>query len=53
MTPAGRPVVGTPINIRLGDALLEAVDDYAKCEGISRAEAIRALVRYGLTQARK
>lgn len=52
MTPAGRPVVGTPINIRLGDELLTRVDQYAADENISRAEAIRQLVQRGLRKGR-
>ena len=47
--PAGRPEVGRPINIRLGDELLAAVDTYAKTQGITRAEAIRHLVQRSLT----
>lgn len=45
MTPAGRPHVGTPINIRLGDELLREVDAYAKRFDISRAEVIRRAVK--------
>lgn len=48
MSPVGRPEVGTPINVRLGDELLTEVDAYAQVEGISRAEAIRQLVQRGL-----
>ena len=48
MSPGGRPQVGTPINVRLGDELLAQVDDYAEVEGIKRAEAIRRLVQRGL-----
>lgn len=44
----GRPAVGTPVNIRLGDGLLALVDDYAKVQDISRAEAIRRLVQTGI-----
>lgn len=50
MTPAGRPEIGQPINVRLGDKLLARADDYAAREKISRAEAIRALVRAALTE---
>lgn len=45
MTPAGRPQVGTPINVRLGDDLLAEVDAYAKRFDISRAEVIRRAVQ--------
>lgn len=45
---AGRPEIGRPINIRLGDDLLAEVDAYAEAEGIKRAEAIRQLVQRGL-----
>lgn len=44
----GRPEVGRPINIRLGDELLARVDLYARHEGISRAEAIRQLIADGM-----
>lgn len=53
MTPMGRPVVGAPVNVRLGDDLLTKVDNYAAAEGISRAEAIRQLVRRGLRRKGK
>lgn len=53
MSPAGRPEVGTPINIRLGDALLALVDDYAKTQGVSRAEALRRLVQAGIAATPK
>jgi metal-responsive CopG/Arc/MetJ family transcriptional regulator len=53
VTPAGRPEVGTPINVRLGDELLERVDDYAIRENISRAEAIRQLVQRGLRKGKR
>jgi metal-responsive CopG/Arc/MetJ family transcriptional regulator len=53
MTPAGRPTVGAPINIRLGDELLTQVDQFAITEGISRAEAIRQLVQRGLKRKGK
>lgn len=52
MTPAGRPHVGTPINVRLGDELLAQVDAYAKAEGIKRAEAVRQLIRRALRSRR-
>ncbi|MUL61064.1 hypothetical protein B5P44_00500 [Mycobacterium sp. CBMA 213] len=39
----GRPEVGKPINVRLGD-LLADVDDYAADNDLSRAEAIRSLI---------
>ena len=48
MTPAGRPEIGQPINIRLGDDLLAEVDEYAAELGVSRAEAIRQLVRVAM-----
>lgn len=53
MTPMGRPAVGTPVNIRLGDELLAQVDQFAATEGISRAEAIRQLVQRGLRRRGK
>lgn len=45
MSPAGRPEIGQPVNIRLGDELLAKVDAYAAKKGTSRAEAIRQMVR--------
>lgn len=48
MTPVGRPEIGTPINVRLGDDLLAEVDEYAAELGVSRAEAIRQLVRVAM-----
>lgn len=49
MSPAGRPEIGAPINIRLGDELLAAVDEYADESAIARAEAVRLLVQSGLS----
>jgi hypothetical protein len=49
---AGRPEIGPPINVRLGDNLLQEVSAYAEAEGISRAEAIRQLVQNGLRRER-
>ena len=49
MSPAGRPGIGPPINIRLGGELLSAVDDYAETEGVTRAGALRTLVQGGLS----
>jgi hypothetical protein len=46
--PQHRPVIGEPVNIRLGADLLPRVDRYAAEAGISRAEAIRVLVMQGL-----
>lgn len=53
MTPAGRPEVGKPINVRLGDDLLARVDAYAAAEGIKRAEAVRRLVQRGLGKRKR
>lgn len=50
---AGRPEVGRPVNIRLGDDLLAEVDAYANAEGIKRAEALRQLVRRGLHRTKR
>jgi len=44
MSPAGRPEIGQPINIRLGDDLLAAVDAKAGRLGVSRAELIRMIL---------
>lgn len=51
MSPVGRPEIGKPINIRLGDELLQAVDDEANRLGISRAELIRVILADQLTNA--
>ncbi len=40
----GRPEVGKPINVRLGDELLARIDAEAKTRGKSRADTIRDLV---------
>lgn len=42
MTPAGRPEVGKPINIRIGDQLLADIDARAHNMGVSRASLIRS-----------
>lgn len=44
MSPAGRPEIGQPINVRLGDELLAAIDAKAARAGMSRAETIRMLL---------
>jgi metal-responsive CopG/Arc/MetJ family transcriptional regulator len=44
MSPAGRPEIGQPINVRLGDDLLAAVDRRAHQLGASRAELIRTIL---------
>lgn len=44
MSPAGRPEIGQPINVRLGDELLAAVNAKADAIGISRAEMIRMIL---------
>lgn len=55
MSPAGRPEIGAPINIRLPDGLLRHLDAYAaqktleEGKTVSRAEAIRRLLDYTLT----
>jgi hypothetical protein len=43
----GRPAIGEPINVRLGN-LLGRVDAFAADSGVSRADAIRELVMNGL-----
>jgi Ribbon-helix-helix protein, copG family len=40
----GRPEVGKPINVRLGDELLAAVDAKAERLGVPRAEVIRTIL---------
>lgn len=44
MSPAGRPEIGQPINVRLGDELLAAIDAKANRLGYSRAQTIRMLL---------
>jgi hypothetical protein len=54
MSPAGRPEIGQPINIRLGNDILAAVDAEADRLGISRAGTIRRIVNdYFHSEARK
>lgn len=48
----GRPDLGPPVLIRLGELILP-VDDWAEQEGISRAEAVRRLVALALDQVRQ
>ena len=48
----GRPEVGQPINIRLGDDLLAKVDAVAAESGQTRAQTIRRLVASALTRHR-
>lgn len=44
----GRPEIGRPVNLRLGDDLLAEVDAYAETQEIKRPEAVRRLIRLGL-----
>jgi hypothetical protein len=44
----GRPVVGKPIHVRLGDDLLAKVDALAAARGVSRADVVRDLVAAGI-----
>ena len=43
----GRPTIGTPVSINLGRQQ-QRVDDYAKRKHISRAEAARRLIEFGI-----
>lgn len=43
----GRPEIGPPVNIRLGD-LLPKIDARANAEGVTRAELVRRLVAAAL-----
>lgn len=45
MTPAGRPEIGTPINVRVGDDLLADIDARAYSLGVSRASLIRSMLK--------
>lgn len=44
VSPAGRPEIGKPINVRFDDKLLAKVDAKAHRLAISRAELIRRIV---------
>ncbi len=48
---AGRPATGTePLyGVRIADALMKQIMDWAKSRGATRSEAIRRLVELGLT----
>lgn len=48
----GRPKIGQPINVRLGNDLLAEVDGHAAERGMSRADALRHVVRAGLDALR-
>lgn len=43
----GRPEIGSPVQVRLGD-LLGQVDEWAAARAMTRAEAVRKLVEHGL-----
>jgi hypothetical protein len=45
----GRPAIGSPVLVRLGE-LLPEVDAYAAGLGIARAEAVRRLIETGLSE---
>lgn len=45
MSPAGRPEVGSPINVRIGDGLLADIDARAYSLGVSRASLIRSMLK--------
>jgi len=45
----GRPEIGNPVQVRLGD-LLERVDAYAAEQGRTRADALRELIGRGLSR---
>jgi hypothetical protein len=44
MSPAGRPEIGVPINVRVGDNLLADIDARAYSLGVSRASLIRSML---------
>jgi hypothetical protein len=44
VSPVGRPEIGTPINVRLGDNLLADIDARAYRLGVSRASLIRSML---------
>ncbi|AYY13839.1 hypothetical protein EF847_15160 [Actinobacteria bacterium YIM 96077] len=44
----GRPEIGGTVQVRLGRPLLPQVDDFARRQDCSRAEAIRRLITAGL-----
>jgi hypothetical protein len=41
MTTRGRPTTGVKVQVRIPADLLAYIDDYAKCNGITRAETMR------------
>lgn len=45
---AGRPRIGTAVHLRLDDALLARVDQWATENGLSRAETVRRLIEAAL-----
>ena len=47
-TGPGRPAIGEPIKVRLGEDLQVLVDQWAAERGVARAEAIRQLITAGL-----
>lgn len=46
----GRPAIGGLIQVRLGE-LAEAVDDFARDQGVARSAAVRQLIEAGLTSS--
>jgi len=44
MTGKGRPRIGTPVQVRLPDDLLQYIEADADCDGITRAEQIRRIL---------
>lgn len=54
MTPnrGGRPRTGTPVLVRIPPDLLEAIDEMAADLDMTRAEIIRSLLGYAMTEKR-
>lgn len=44
MSPGGRPEIGQPINVRIGDQLLADIDARAHSLGVTRASLIRSML---------
>ncbi len=49
MDPVGRPRIGERVSVRLPDEMLAQLDARAAAAGVTRAEALRTLLRRALT----
>jgi predicted DNA-binding protein len=53
MTPSGRPEIGPPIQIRLSEETIAALDALAARKDVSRSEVIRQLLEVGIKRHRE